>query len=81
MAPKILKALMIVLVLSGIAISVPNFLPKVEASSIWGTTTEIDSPEELWHYYQKYGIAGLASRHIEDDYYCVDDPSNCVIVI
>jgi len=39
------------------------------------------TPDNIWNYYQKYGIEGLYQRHIKGDLYCVDEPLDCVIVI
>ena len=79
MAKKILKTFMITLVLIGIALTVFNFTPKLYAPALWGTVTEI-TEENIWEYYQEYGIEELADRHLEDDYFCVDESSDCVVV-
>lgn len=81
MVTKIIKAFMVMGALVMVLLAVSNFLPEAKSSSLWGTTEEISTAEELWHYYEIYGIEGLADRHIEGDLYCVDDPLNCVIVI
>lgn len=80
MTKKNLKAFMVTLSLIGIVLSVLNFVPKLYAPSLWGTVTEL-TPENIWDYYQEYGIEGLNDRHIEGDFYCVDAACDCVMVI
>jgi len=81
MSKKVLKVVMIIMIVAGIAFSVSNFLPRLEAGGIFGTTTNISSPDALWHYYGIYGIEGLADRHMEGDLYCCDQSSDCVIAL
>lgn len=81
MINKILKGIIVTAIFLGFSLSIFNFLPRLNADTIFGSRTTIDNPDLLWHYYQMYGIDGLADRHIMNDDYCVDDPCDCAQVI
>lgn len=80
MAQKILKAFMITLVLIGIALTVLNFTPKLYAPTYYGTMT-ILTQDNIWDYYEEYGIDGLYDRHITGNIYCVDTHFDCCVHI
>jgi len=70
MAQKITKFLISILILVGLVFMVFNFIPQSKASpGLWGTTQWVTHPEEWMEPY-----------HIGLGWYCLDDPSTCVIV-
>jgi hypothetical protein len=70
MFKNVLKVVMIIMIVTGIALSVSNFLPRLEAGShaAFGTTTQIPGGSPDWWTW------------LYDDYFCISPPSNCCIV-
>jgi len=60
----------------GITMSIVNFTTKAYASpsAIFGTTTQVTNTLEQLEYY-------LQGRWMYDNYYCIDEESDCSIVI
>jgi len=83
MIRKITKFFLVVLILSGIAISAVNFFtPQLYAPAFWGTTTQITDPDTMWWYMVTYGPEYMSDHWIgTNQWYCLDVASNCVIVI
>jgi hypothetical protein len=83
MLQNILKGFMIALVFVGTILSVLNFVPRAEATppTIYGTTTTITTPDELWYWTVIYGPGGMSLRWLHENLtYCLDVDSNCCIV-
>jgi len=48
---KLRKPFILGLVFIGIVLSLLNFIPGIQAGSLFGTTTNLDDPELLWWYF------------------------------
>ena len=71
MTQKIAKSLIVILIMVGLVFTVFNFVPQAKADTVYyGTTT--------WKVHHD---PGLEDYHIGLGWYCLDDLSNCVIVI
>jgi len=77
MKKRICSSFLMILIVVGIAMSVLNFSTKAYArEAIWGTTTRGTTYlSSYWH---------MVGRHLGrwggNDWYCVFEESNCVIV-
>jgi len=50
-----------------------------DEEKVFGTTTAL-TPQNFEELYNEYGGALFEERHLYDNYFCVRDPLNCVIV-
>jgi len=81
MLKKILKVFTLALISVGIFLSVLNFLPEAKADAIYGTTTTITNPNDLWYWTVIYGPDEMSRRWLHEDLkYCLSVESNCCIV-
>jgi len=78
---KLRKPFILGLVFIGIVLSLLNFIPGIQAGSLFGTTTNLDDPELLWWYFVTYGPQYMHNHWLYELYYCLGDPSNCAVVI
>jgi ABC-type cobalt transport system substrate-binding protein len=77
MKKQICSNLLIILIVGGIAMSVLNFSTKAYArggdDAIWGTIERVTGALHQ-------ATLQRVGRHIWKEYYCVEEPRNCVIV-
>ncbi len=70
MAERIIKSLLLILILVGMVFTVFNFVPELHADVHYGTMEWVIHPEPEQEPY-----------HISLGWYCLDQPSNCSIVM
>lgn len=58
-----------------------NFIPQIQASSIQGTTTNLNNPELLYYYMCHFGPQYMNNHWIEGWDYCLEQASNCAIYV
>ena len=75
MKKQICSSFLIILIVVGVVMSILNFTTKAYAdqNTIWGTKFRVTSILLQSIYYNQ-------GRHLFKDYYCIDDPSDYVIV-
>ncbi|MBN1274242.1 MAG: hypothetical protein JXB26_18420 [Candidatus Aminicenantes bacterium] len=74
MKKQIFSILLMVLIVSGIVLSVLNFCTKAYAGGGFGTNTRVTSIL-LQSIYTNQG------KNLYGDHYCIDNPSDCCIVL
>lgn len=78
---KLKKYLISGLIVVGIILSLQNFIPRLQADSISGTTINMTDPQMLYYYQCVYGPEYMNSHWLYDLYYCLEEPFNCMIVV
>lgn len=77
---KLKKYLISGLIVAVIILSLQNFIPRLQADYISGTTINMSSPDLLYYYMCVYGPEYMHSRWLYDLTYCLEEPMNCMIV-
>lgn len=73
---KVSSVIILILIFLGITMSILNFTTKAYSSpsAIFGTTTRVTNLLQQLEYY-------LEGRWLYDDYFCINEESDCAIVI